>query len=270
MGTNHGLATSIHGRDAGLSVRLYLFDQPINAFVLHNMRLMHHYGAQLIYGKTYSKILRRFNYLDRLRYRNTYWLPAGGTTPIGLLGYVNAVFELKEQINQGDLPEPRFIFVPVGTMGTLAGIELGLHLAGLHSTVVGVRVIDAAIANHSRTLGLIQQAVTYLQQYLRLDVDYVPRFNLVHDFFGGHYGSYTPAAQHAINLASTHGNLTLDPTYSGKAFAAFLHHATGTHDASPMLFWNTFNSVDLTSNAKQVDYRSLPRPFHRFFASQQT
>ena len=231
---------------------------------------MHYYGAQMVYGKTYSKILRRFNYLDRLRYRNTYWLPAGGSTPIGLLGYVNAVFELKEQINQGALPEPRFIFVPVGTMGTLAGIELGLQLAGLHSTVIGVRVIDAAIANHSGTVKLIQQAITYLRQYLRLDLHYAPRFTLVHDFFGTHYGAYTPEAQQAIDLAATHGNLTLDPTYSGKAFAAFLHHATTTNDTSPLLFWNTFNSADLNSIAEQVDYHSLPHPFHQFFTSQHT
>ena len=49
-----------------------------------------------------------------------------GSSPIGIAGYINAGFELKEQIDVGLLPEPDRIYVPLGSMGTTIGLMLGL------------------------------------------------------------------------------------------------------------------------------------------------
>jgi D-cysteine desulfhydrase len=59
--------------------------------------------------------------------------------------------------------------------------------------------------------------------------------------------------------------VTLDPTYTAKTFAGLLDYAKTESDGKPILFWNTFNSVDLSSVANSVDFRSLPNAFHRFF-----
>jgi hypothetical protein len=32
-----------------------------------------------------------------------------------------------------------------------------------------------------------------------------------------------------------------------------------------VLFWNTFNSVDLSSVAESLTFQALPEAFHRFF-----
>jgi hypothetical protein len=57
----------------------------------------------------------------------------------------------------------------------------------------------------------------------------------------------------------------LDSTYTGKTFGALLARVKCEPDEGPVLFWNTLSSVDLTSVAQSVDFRSLPRVFHRFF-----
>lgn len=51
IGTNHGLATAIFCREAGLACRLLLFHQPVNDHVKQNMLLYCKYGAEPRYYK---------------------------------------------------------------------------------------------------------------------------------------------------------------------------------------------------------------------------
>ena len=53
---------------------------------------------------------------------------------------MNAALELKTQIEKGLMPRPDTIFCPVGSNGTLAGLLLGMHMTGMESEVIGVRV----------------------------------------------------------------------------------------------------------------------------------
>ncbi|MFW9830435.1 MAG: 1-aminocyclopropane-1-carboxylate deaminase/D-cysteine desulfhydrase [Candidatus Thorarchaeota archaeon] len=265
LGTNHGLATTIHGATQKLKTRVYLRKQPITPQVLQNLLLLHYYGADLILVKNRYTTGVHFNLVDRFLRSSTYWLPVGGSTPIGVLGYVNAVFELKHQILKGLLPEPRWIFVPVGSVGTIAGIELGLQLSGLKSRVKGICVTP----NHKnvpRTLHkLISQTRALLKAIPELEhFQYRPRYELSAKFIGSGYGHPTQAGEEATLMASEYAQLTLDPTYTAKTFAAVLDYLRQEHPG-PILYWHTLNSANLTSIAEQVDYLDLPKPFHRFF-----
>src|SRR3989442_304956 len=60
-----------------------------------------------------------------------YVIPFGGTSTIGTAAYVNAAFELKQQISDGLMPELDYIYVALATMGTAAGLALGLKVARL-------------------------------------------------------------------------------------------------------------------------------------------
>lgn len=83
------------------------------------------------------------------------------------IGLVNAAFELKEQIEAGFLPEPDRVYVPCVSGVTLAGLVLGFRIAGLSTTVVGVRVAEDK--NHyvskKRVQTLIQQTNRVLHNY---------------------------------------------------------------------------------------------------------
>ncbi|MFF3603697.1 pyridoxal-phosphate dependent enzyme [Streptomyces sp. NPDC002463] len=59
-----------------------------------------------------------------------YYLPAGGSSPLGTLGAVETALELGTQVETGELPEPARLVTPVGSGGTSAGLALGLRLAG--------------------------------------------------------------------------------------------------------------------------------------------
>jgi hypothetical protein len=86
---------------------------------------------------------------------------------------------------------------------------------------------------------------------------------------GGHlgegYGYPTDAARSALTFLAETEDIPLDLTYTAKTFGALLKHVKDEPEKEPVLFWNTFNSADLSSMGKGVEYRSLPKGFHRFF-----
>jgi len=266
IGTNHGLATTIYGKENGLNTRLYLIKQPIDSHVLNNLKLDYYYGAELKYVKNYLGAAVYFYFLDRLLKKETYWLPAGGSTPLGVLGYVNAIFELKEQIDIGTLPEPGHIFVAAGTTGTMAGIELGLRLAGMKSQVVGIQVTDRMAASPGKVKKLVKNSLKLLQTEPKLQTfQYKPKFELTTKFYGGQYGRVTSEGQEAVELIKKTEDITLETTYTGKTLAGLVQFIYDVKPTKPVLFWNTYNSVDLSSIANQVNFQQLPKDFHSLF-----
>ncbi|MFX1283335.1 MAG: 1-aminocyclopropane-1-carboxylate deaminase/D-cysteine desulfhydrase [Promethearchaeota archaeon] len=266
IGTNHGLATTIFGKENGLNTVLYLIKQPITKHVLDNLKLDFHYGAEMKYVKNYFGVGVQFYFLDRLRRKQTYWLPAGGSTPLGIMGYVNAALELKQQVEEGKLPEPELLFVAAGTTGTMAGIELGIQLASLKTQVLGIRVTDRMAATTRKVKNLIKSALRILRKDSKLrNFRFVPKFQLIDQYYGGKYGQVTPEGQKAVNLLKQTENISLETTYTGKTFAALIDYVKSVEIAGPILFWNTYNSVDLSAVADRVEYQQLPSEFHHLF-----
>ena len=266
VGTNHGLATTIFGKELGLDVVLYLITQPITKHVLDNLKLDFKFGAELKYVKNYLGVGIHFYLLDRLKRKGTYWLPAGGSTSVGILGYVNALLELKQQIDEGKLPVPNQIYVAAGTTGTMAGIELGVQLTNLQTQVIGVRVTDRMAATSRKVKSLINGALKILKNDSKVkNFQYKPKFLLIDQYFGGKYGKVTPEGFSAVETMEKTEEILLETTYTGKTLAALLDHIKEVKTKEPILFWNTYNSVDLSSVADQVHYQQLPSEFHHLF-----
>lgn len=255
IGTNHGLATCIHGRCLGLNTLLLLVDQPVTDHVQENLLLDRHFGAQLCYARnTVGAALRTIGYFISKR-GNVYYLPPGGSSPVGSLGFVAAAFELKKQIDAGELPEPKYIFVALGSKGSMSGLLAGSRLAGLSSKVIGVRVAYLWLANEKATAKLANDVISLMRRYDKT----VPSIkfseediHIAHDCCGEGYGFCTPEGKEAKELLEKTENVKLDLTYTAKTFAALLNFVKtnkGLNNA-PILYWHTYNSVDLTQLSK--------------------
>jgi hypothetical protein len=73
----------------------------------------------------------------------------------------------------------------------------------------------------------------------------------------------------ATLLMNSLENIKLDGTYTGKTLAGTLDHIKKNHlEDETILFWNTYNSADLSPLVQGIDYRRLPTPFHKYFESQ--
>jgi D-cysteine desulfhydrase len=266
LGTNHGLATAILGREADLATTLLLVDQPVTAKVRESLLLFTAYGAEVVHGRNIPgtflqgvRILLR----SRLRGERAALVPTGGSSVEGTFGFVSAAFELAEQIQTGMLETPSEIYLPIGTGGTCAGLALGLRLAGLPSRVVGVLVTDILPPTPAR---LARTAGATLRRLRRADPS-IPEvalgpadFPVVTGQVGAGYGASTPAAEAAVE-AALDADLHLETTYTGKCLAEIRERAgRGALGGGPVLFWNTFNSVDVKRRTpRPSDPAELPR-----------
>ena len=280
VGSNQALATAIYARQVGLRSISMLMPQPNAHYVRRNLIMSHYCGAEmhlcgaglesrrnmpLVFLATIYQLLRH-----RLKSgRFPQLMAPGGSSPLGVIGFVNAAFELKEQITNGEMPEPDHIYVPCGTMGTAAGLTLGVKAANLQTGVISVRVAGEHFANVKGMTRLIKKTNSLLcsldswfprLEFSERDVD------IRHDLFGQQYALFTKEGMEAVALVQESEGIKLDGTYTGKAFAAIVHDARKQSVRDEVvLFWNTQNSRDFSDAISAVDYRSLPRGFHRYF-----
>ncbi|HEU4393313.1 MAG TPA: pyridoxal-phosphate dependent enzyme [Solirubrobacterales bacterium] len=244
LGTNWGLATALYAREHGLETALALVDQPVDEHVRAQLARLEASGARI--HRTHTKA-RTVALLPWLLARNAsggrppYLLPAGGSSPVGALGYVEAALEIAAQVEEGALPEPAHVVVAVGTGGTAAGLALGLQLAGLRTRVVGIVVNDQLRLDQPVVSRLARRTAKLLEQRgarpspPRLGPD---ALDLTHDQIGAGYGHRTEAAARAATRAGEDG-LALDPVYTAKAMAGLLALRDEGRLDEPVLFVHT-------------------------------
>lgn len=271
-GSNHALATAIYAERVGLDARLLLTPQSNSSFVGRNLLMGRWVGAEHLHCGSETEARHRARLLA-LRgpggRPGAFPIPGGGSSPLGTVGFVNAGLELAAQVRAGLLPAPDVIYLALGTMGTAAGLALGLAAAGLPTRLALVRVVRADIASPRRMRALYHGAARLLHhadpRFPLVPLDR-SRIELRHDFIGPGYARFTPEGMAALARAREAFGIKLEGTYTGKAFAALLADLESRRLAGrKVLFWNTYNSHPLPAAALAQDYRALPTPFHRYF-----
>ncbi|MFI1538091.1 1-aminocyclopropane-1-carboxylate deaminase/D-cysteine desulfhydrase [Streptomyces anandii] len=247
LGTNWGLAAALYGREQGLSTAVALIDQPMDEHVRAQLVRLRRSGAALHRTRTKRRTIAAVPWL-LLRHTTVrglpYVLPAGGSTAVGTLGYVEAALELAGQVESGEMPEPSHVVTAVGSGGTAAGLLLGLRLAGLRTRVVGVVVNDTLRLDAPVIVALAGRA----EKLLRTRGADFPSAGLapedvtiVRDWLGPGYGHATAECERALSLAATTASLQLEPVYTAKALAALIALADdGRLPPGPVLFLNTY------------------------------
>ena len=282
-GSNLALATAIYARQVGLKSISMLIPQPNAQYVRRNLLMSHYCGAELhSCGAELESVrnmplvcLATLYQLLRCRLKNRrfpHLIPPGGSSPLGVTGFINAAFELRKQITNGEMPEPDYIYVACGTMGTAAGLILGLKVAKLNSRVISVRVTSEKFINARGMIKLINKTASLLHSR---DASF-PRFefsttdvDIRHDYFGKRYALFTNEGMEAVSLMRECEGIKLDGTYTGKTLAALIDDAkSGSLRGRAVLFWNTLNSRDFSDVISSIDYHSLPHNFHRYFVEE--
>lgn len=244
LGTNWGLATALYAREHGLATALALVDQPLDAHVRAQLARLEASGARIYRTHTKARTVAMLPWLLARSCRGgrpPYLLPAGGSSAVGALGYVEAALEIAAQVEDGALPAPAQVVVAVGTGGTAAGLALGFQLAGLRTRVLGVVVNDQLRLDPPVLARLARRSAKLLERRgadlgpLRLDPGML---NLTRDQIGAGYGHPTEAAGQAAALAAEDG-LALDPVYTAKAMAGLLALRAEGRLADPVLFVHT-------------------------------
>jgi D-cysteine desulfhydrase len=237
IGSNHALATAIYARSLGLQARLVLLAEPPSDEANEHMRAERAAGAAIVFGAQQStaESLARSTWAGE----SLAWIPMGGTSPLGNVGFVNAGFELAAQIRLGALPKPHLIYMAMGTMGSAVGLSIGLRAAGIDSHVIAVRASSPPTSSAAKLHAAHVETIRFLRSLdpgfpdLAIDDDAL-RIDGTH--LGAGYAVPTAEGNAAIDLAARSSVPKLEHVYTAKAFAALLADARRLRDRD-VLFW---------------------------------
>jgi D-cysteine desulfhydrase len=157
--------------------------------------------------------------------RTVVTLPVGGSNGLGVLGYVAAAAELRDQL--GDTQADRIVCA-LGTAGTVAGLALGTTLLDWPVTV------DAVAVSHGvpRSLAELRRLAGEAAAVLGLPAPQTRHVRVTDRALGPGYGVPTERVWEAIRLFGRTQGITLDPVYTGKVAAALID-AIRTGDIGP-------------------------------------
>lgn len=214
--SNHARMTAAACRKIGLDIKLVLGGEDFSEFK-GNLLLDTLFGADIRFiiqsdeDEDLSALQMSWKEELTIEGKKAYAMPIGGSTPLGTLGYVKAMEELRGQIGNEEVQ----ILLPVGSCGTLAGVVLGCGLYLPNARVVGISVSRTKEIIFSRTRNLIKETCKIIGAHEKLSEREFEVFDNYHEAYAVHV---KPATEAAAVCAKLEGML-VDQVYTGKAMA---------------------------------------------------
>lgn len=260
--SNHCRTTALMGNKMGFKTSLLLLgdldlvsDSKVSDSNLLISRLT---GAEITFydmntsvGKLDQILEDKINLLKK-RGQKPYKIPAGGTSALGLWGYIECAKELKNDFDRNNIT-PKYIVHATGTSGTQAGLTLGNHIYGLGTDVYGVAVWQDKDHFKELTRKNIQQ----WQNEFEYDID-VESFsvNTLDQFTGKSYSEPDQDVFETIKIVAELEGILLDPVYSGRGFHGMLKSIkNGTFsDADDIVFLHTGGTLGLFAQRDKIPF----------------
>jgi D-cysteine desulfhydrase len=220
--SNHARATAVAARELGLRAVLFLAtaDGREPAASVGNVLLDRMIGAELRFITQEEYRQRDELMQDAARTlaaagERPYVIPMGGSNGLGALGYVDAMREVREQLDRGlgGGPSPfDAIVCACGSGGTAAGCTLAAAGLGVAPSVHAMAVCENAQSFHETIVNIVAQASRLI------DLPAKPADLSVHDAWKGPaYAVMSEEQRDFLLLVARRTGLILDPAYTGKA-----------------------------------------------------
>ena len=172
--------------------------------------------------------------------RKPYLIPYGGSNTVGVMGYVDAVKELKDQLLEAGL-NIDYIFFASCSGGTQAGLMLGKKNYGLEATLMPVS-IQKPEAGFPSLADMAMKLANDAREGLGIDHPFAKEDAwLIEGYDEAGYGVVTQQERQAIHALAKQEGILLDPVYTARAFYAMTEYLEkGEVPArSRVLFWHT-------------------------------
>ncbi len=260
--SNHALQTAMAASKFGFDVHCVLYgnppcseSHPTGNLLLHTLT-----GTNISWTTMQNNETRREQALRRTMRdlenqlsslgKRVYSIPTGGSTAVGSLGYVKAVFELQRQISTQPDIDISGIYFASGSGGTQAGIIAGAASAKWESKIIGVEIdpVPLDIENSSPYIRAVDRLTRETFELLNIDSNQIAKnLHFESRYTGNAYGLETPECMEAIRILAVTEGIVLDPVYTGKAMAALLGAVRSGHYRSDetILFWHTGGAAGL-------------------------
>lgn len=239
--SNHARQTAAAAAKLGLKCHLILPNLVGRAGALYessgNPLLDRLFGAEVhVVASTEAAIEKGAEVMAQIEASGgkSYFIPAGGSSDIGTLGFVTAATELRAFERAQGWAFDRVVLA-ASTGGTLAGLATGFHAEGAARKLEVVMVFEPADELAPKLNALLEETAALLGS------GKADAFELMDGYIGEGYGIPTVEANEAVRLVAGCEGVLLDPVYTGKAMAALTRRAQNkTYGAEErVLFWHT-------------------------------
>ncbi len=173
--------------------------------------------------------------------RKVYRMPVGGSTPVGALGYVDALSEIIDDEQRLGIRFDVILFAS-SSAGTQAGLVAGKAITNWPGKIIGISAAKEAAQQRQDVLNLAEQTAVLLETTID------PGTVIVDDsYLGQGYAIPTPACEDAVRLFARKCGIFLDYVYTGKAAAGLLDYLNTGRFApdSRILFLHTGGNVEI-------------------------
>ncbi len=235
--SNHARATCIAATSLGFKSKLFLWGNQ-NQNPDGNLFLDKLTGTEIKFltkkeYKNVYKIMIAESEVLKKKKEKAYVIPSGGSSIVGIWGYINFVKELNEQI---DLKKIKGIVFANGSAGTASGILLGSALLGVNLKIFPVIVLDTK----EQVYDEIETLTTECIKEFGLDVKAnMKNIEIIEGYSEEGYKNISPDKIKLINKFFRETGILLDPTYTGKAFTAYYENFIRSKKKSNTLFLHT-------------------------------
>ena len=186
-----------------------------------------------------------------------YFIPTGGSTALGALGYVDAAFELAAQAKERKLRLDHML-VTTGSSSTHAGLVIGFAAVeqsgefDCRPQITGISVYR----RHAEAEATVRMRARETADLLGLECpDLDDRVTVTDDYLGKGYGEPTEGMVEAVGLAARLEGLLIDPVYTGKALAGLIDLVRKGHfkPTDNVVFWHTGGTPALFAYREAFD-----------------
>lgn len=247
--SNHARAATIAAKKIGLSTKLFLWGKD-NSTANGNLFLNKIYGADITFlnKKEYDKV-NNLMFIERIgllkKKKNAYVLPEGGSTTLGILGYVDFINELKNQV---DLKKIDGLVAASGSGGTAAGMLVGAAINKLDIKIIAVNVLYNKKNLQKKILQLADACVLDYNLNCRIN----PKNLIILDGYSKEgYKNLAQTKIRLINKFAAERGILFDPAYTGKAFAAYYENYLKTGKGKQFVFVHTGGLFGVFSRTKE-------------------
>lgn len=214
--SNHARATAIAAVRCGMRAHLLLRSDGVAALD-GNLLLDRLVDAEITFvtPEEYETIDDRMEELADEYRRNgkmAYVIPEGGSNELGSMGYVLAMQEIHQQLQELKL-RIDVLVCTVGSGGTYAGLVLGKYLFGAPFEVWGINICDTADYFVQTIRGILKKARKRFD--LPEEAESV-EIKIIDGYVGKGYGLSRLEEIDTIKTVACTEGIILDPVYTGK------------------------------------------------------
>ena len=146
-----------------------------------------------------------------------YFIPGGGSNPIGALGYVSCAQEIaRQEVRMGVKFD--WLVMGTGSTGTQAGLVAGFCATDRELPVMGISVRQP----RDRQIAAVHKLTNATLEMLRCSTIVPSKIHVDDNYVGEGYGIPAASTLDAISLTARTEGILLDPVYSAKGMAGLI------------------------------------------------